>query len=250
MLFRSVKRIQSLFQGTLVAQGAFSLYDRKTGDVEKVFELDYNRELDNLYIGLEDVRLFQHKGKVYFTANRGLPEGHGARMAIEFGTINLETGKTESTLLKGNPIEKNWTLYEDAHGALKMVYGWYPFTLYDPDQEKKIVVQDCKELPPFFKNVRGSCNGIRVESEIWFLCHTVSYEDRRYYYHIIIALDAETGKVKRWTKYFTLEGKQVEYVLGFLYDNYCDNFSIGYSVMDKTTEIIQTHKRYLDILFV
>ncbi|MBZ5782454.1 hypothetical protein, partial [Klebsiella aerogenes] len=26
----TIKRIQSLFQGTLVAQGAFSLYDRKT----------------------------------------------------------------------------------------------------------------------------------------------------------------------------------------------------------------------------
>ncbi len=236
-------------------KNVMTLYDRKTGVVEKQFVLDYNRELDDLYVGLEDVRLFQHNDKVYFTANRGLPEGKGAKMGIEFGTINMETGKTDSTLLTGDTIEKNWTLYEVAgnsytKGALKIVYGWYPFSLYEPDLRKKIVVQDCNELPPFFANVRGSCNGIKVGSETWFLCHTVSYETRRYYYHIIIALDNATGKVKRWTKYFTMEGKQVEYVLGFLYDEKYDDFLLGYSTMDKTTEVMKIYKRHLDNLFV
>ena len=234
-----------------------TLYDRKTGAIEKDIELEHNRELDNLYVGLEDVRLFAHAGKVYFTANRGLPEGTRhegtSQMAIEFGTINLETGKTESSVLPSKDgmkaIEKNWTLFITNDSALKIVYGWYPFTLYDPNLGK-VILQNCSNLPPFFAHMRGSCNGIRVGSETWFLCHTVSYEDRRYYYHIIIALDTASNKVARWTKYFTLEGKPVEYALGFLYDASHEEFLLGYSTMDRTTEIKKIHKTAFDLLFV
>ena len=164
-----------------------------------------------------------------------------------------------------NAIEKNWTLFAGleqptvdprvttaggyTNGALKTVYGWYPFTVYDHNMEK-VTAQNCSSLPQFFKDVRGSCNGIRVGSETWFLCHTVSYEDRRYYYHIIVALDTASSKVKRWTKYFTLEGKPVEYALGFLYDSEYDDFLLGYSTMDRTTEVVKIYKRCLDALFV
>ena len=232
-----------------------TLYDRKTGAIEKEFELEHNRELDNLYVGLEDVRLFAHDGKVYFTANRGLTEGTRPEgtMAIEFGAINLETGKTESSVLPikdgMKAIEKNWTLFITNNSALKIVYGWYPFTLYDPDLGK-VILQNCSNLPPFFAHIRGSCNGIAVGSETWFLCHTVSYEGRRYYYHIIIALDTESNKVARWTKYFTFEGKPVEYALGFLYDASHEEFMLGYSTMDRTTEIKKIHKTVFDLLFV
>lgn len=267
-----------------------TLYDRETGAIEKEFELDYNRELDDLYVGLEDVRLFEHYGQVFFTANRGLTEGtrhgastiNGSQMAIECGSINLKTGKTESSILKKTDdmkaIEKNWTLFkgldqplvdkrpQDAahpakqddnqcvttaggytNGALRIVYGWYPFTVY----EKDILIRTMENnQPPFFKDVRGSCNGIRVKSETWFLCHTVSYEDRRYYYHIIVALDTETAKVKRWTKYFTFDGKPVEYALGFLYDEKNNEFLLGHSTMDRTTEYLKVGKGVLDSLFM
>ncbi len=237
-----------------------TLYDRKTGAIEKEFELEYNRELDNLYVGLEDVRLFECGGQVFFTANRGLSSG---QMAIECGTINLETGKTESSILKKKGdmklIEKNWTLFDGldprvtakssyAYDTMKIVYGWYPLTVYDMNMEYDATMHNV--LPPFFAHVRGSCNGIRVGSETWFLCHTVSYEDRRYYYHIIVALDAATDKVTRWTKYFTFDGNQVEYALGFLYDKACDSFLVGYSTMDRTTEYMNIGKGVLDYLFV
>lgn len=174
-------------------------------------------------------------------------------MAIDFGAINLETGKTESSVLASKDgmkaIEKNWTLFKDNDSALKTVYGWYPFTLYDQDLGKN-VAQNCSNLPPFFAHIRGSCNGIRVGSETWFLCHTVSYEDRRYYYHLIVALDTASNKVARWTKYFTLEGKPVEYALGFLYDASHEEFLLGYSTMDRTTEIRKIYKTAFDLLFV
>ncbi len=150
-----------------------------------------------------------------------------------------DTGSTDGM----NAIEKNWTLFAGLTGALKTVYGWYPFTLYKSGVQQS-------NLPPFFKDVRGSCNGIAVGSETWFLCHTVSYEIHRYYYHIIIVLDAETSKVKRWTKYFTFEGKHIEYALGFLYDESKEEFMLGYSVMDRTTEFKRVSKKALDSLFI
>ena len=105
------------------------------------------------------------------------------------------------------------------------------------------------QVPKFFELLRGSTNGIRVGAETWFIAHAVSYEDRRYYYHILIALDTETGEVKRWTKFFVIEGEKVEYVLGFIQTSE-DEFMIGYSKMDKTCCIKNVSKSHLNELFI
>ena len=92
--------------------------------------------------------------------------------------------------------------------------------------------------PHFFKHLRGSTNGVRVGNEIWFICHTVSYEDRRYYYHVFVALDAITYEVKRFTPYFTFKKEKVEYTLGFVYFDSTKELLIGFSLMDKETDYI------------
>ena len=102
--------------------------------------------------------------------------------------------------------------------------------------------------PRFFEVLRGSTNGIRVGKETWFIAHSVSYEDRRYYYHILVALDTESGEVKRWSKFFTLEGEKVEYVLGFIRTSE-DEFMIGYSKMDKECCIKNVSRADLENLF-
>ena len=68
------------------------------------------------------------------------------------------------------------------------------------------------------------------------MCHVVSYEDRRYYYHIAIVLDKDTYELKRYTPLFTLEGEKVEYTLGFVYLENSDSLLLGYSVYDKSTK--------------
>jgi hypothetical protein len=87
-----------------------------------------------------------------------------------------------------------------------------------------------------------------VNNENWFLCHLVRYEDRRYYYHIIVSVDVETGLINRWTKLFTLEKEKVEYVLGFVKSG--DDFLIGYSKMDRTTDFKMVSKKTIDKLFL
>ena len=237
----------------IITKNAITVYNNSARTIEKEFEMNYDKELDGLYVGLEDVRFIEHKNEIHFTANRGLEPG---LMCVEYGKIDVETQTTTShVLIKTDGItniEKNWVLYETAdRDALRIVYNWYPMTTYGIGADgKSLTDKKTMETPAFFKHLRGSTNGIRVSAETWFLCHAVSYEDRRYYYHIIVAIDAETGNVTRWSKFFTFEGKPVEYALGFTHNKSNDTFMFGYSTMDRTTEYRKTSKELLLVLFV
>jgi hypothetical protein len=143
-----------------------------------------------------------------------------------------------------NDIEKNWVLFEDSQNKLKCIYKWWPLIIGDIQKEGKFKTTHKINTPPFFKRVRGSTNGLIVDNEIWFIGHVVSYEDRRYYYHILIAVDRNTFELKRFSDLFTFSKEKVEYTLGF--DKLNENqFLIGYSNMDKKTEYIVTDKNYL-----
>lgn len=195
--------------------------------------LDYDSEHDNLYIGLEDMRLFCMDGKVYYTANRGF--GYGS-MKIEHGWINRHTFKTEEAKhlkMEGQrPVEKNWVMFSNDNKTLRMVYNWHPIVLGVPKEGVFAETQRI-ETPNIFKYFRGSTNGMVVNNEIWFLCHVVSYEDRRYYYHVMVMLDKDTFSLKNYTKMFTFEGEKVEYCLGMaLFDQ---EILFGYSSMDRET---------------
>jgi hypothetical protein len=102
-------------------------------------------------------------------------------------------------------------------------------------------------IPKFFENVRGSSNGVWMgTNEIWFICHLVSYEDRRYYYHLFIVLDKTTHKLKKYTPLFTFEKEKVEYSLGIVYFKDDNQLLIGYSTMDNSTKYTTISKDMLD----
>ena len=93
--------------------------------------------------------------------------------------------------------------------------------------------------------MRGSTNGVQINGdEIWFIGHIVSYESRRYYYHIVIVLDKSTGALKRYTNMFTFEGQPVEYTLGFV--EIGSNLLIGYSILDKETKFMEVPKEWFE----
>lgn len=126
-----------------------------------------------------------------------------------------------------------------------MIYKWHPLTVIEPDKEEKEegdvvsvrILHEDSTTPSWFQHVRGSSNAVKMGDELWFLCHVVSYESRRYYYHLIVILDAQTFRLRRYTRLFTFEQPStVEYALGFLYEPSTDEFLVGYSVMDRKTE--------------
>ena len=207
----------------------------------------YNTTLDNLYVGVEDVRLFSYGGKLLYNGNRGL--GYHT-IVVEHGDVNLGISEL-LTVEKQAQIEKNWTLFEASNGEFRCVYHWYPLQIGEIRGSNIINkstatrtggvlnIQTAIETPEFFKQVRGSTNGVRVCDEVWFICHLVSYEDRRFYYHVIVVLDPVTYVVRRYSRLFTFEGEKVEYTLGFVYDEWRDSLTIGYSTMDRTTKFLE-----------
>jgi tetratricopeptide (TPR) repeat protein len=235
---------------------------RSAWNIDSETELKYNDSYDGLYVGLEDVRVMGYNGKLYFNANRGVEPGN---MVVEHGLINLKSRSTLSNLIEidgQHNIEKNWVMFENANRELKMIYGWQPLKIGNvvdhPESKidnknnpvKKMVVTNEYNTPNFFRWLRGSTNGQRVGDEIWFICHLVSYEDRRFYYHIFVALDAKTMELKRYSRIFTFEREKVEYTLGFVYMEKSQELLIGYSLLDRETRYMTVHKSKVDELFL
>jgi hypothetical protein len=77
----------------------------------------------------------------------------------------------------------------------------------------------------------------------------VSYEDRRYYYHILVAIDTQTGALTRSSRLFTFEREKVEYVLGFVKSGESE-FLLSYSKMDRTSEFKRIDQAELELLFI
>jgi tetratricopeptide (TPR) repeat protein len=211
------------------------------------YEMTYDTTHDGRYVGPEDVRLFSIWKTTYewilYNANRGIgPDGN--KMCIEQGIVIPYI--SESYILKYDKeqeIEKNWVLF--GNGS-KCIYSWGPLVIGDIVSNTFKKTHEITNVPNFFKNVRGSTNGVRIGDEYWFICHTVSYEDRRYYYHIIIVLDANTFEVKNYTPLWTFEKEKVEYTLGFVYFPDKNNFLIGYSIRDSQTKYITISKQRFD----
>jgi len=224
---------------------------------EKEFLLDYNTCYDGLYVGLEDIRLFSDYESLLFNANRGLGTN---KMVIETGKINMKLGATSSHLIylsEGQrDIEKNWVMFKDKEKQTKMIYGWSPLKIGVVEDPRKIddksqitmqlnIVFEGK-TPNFFRWVRGSTNGVTIDNEIWFICHIVSYEDRRHYYHLFVVLDLDTMQVKRYSKLFNFAGEKVEYTLGFVYLKEEKQFIIGYSIMDRETHYMSLSRENVE----
>jgi tetratricopeptide (TPR) repeat protein len=225
------------------------------------FILGYDETSDGRYVGLEDVRLTCMKRMklgpggvsddsdyvVLYNANRGV----GNIMAIEHGIVDLQTKRVNGGLVKipnqGN-LEKNWVILPKTglDGQLLMVYGWHPLKIGGLREDGILDITYHLDTPKFFQNVRGSTNGVIIGDEIWLICHYVSYEDRRYYYHLMVVLDANTYKLKCYTRLFTMEGEKVEYTTGFVYLKNLKQFLIGYSIMDKTTKWVCLDKSLFD----
>jgi tetratricopeptide (TPR) repeat protein len=243
----------------------------------KQFLVKHDSFHDNVYVGIEDIRLYFENNKLYYNANRGLERG---KFVVEHGMIDISSGKTDSMFLKNEnhceDVEKNWVLYRlhnkenGCINKLSYIYSWYP-VMTEPIPEKSNKDDDSisdisfeeddftnsgsmtstsSDTLLFFKYIRGSTNGVVVDNEIWFICHSVSHESLRYYYHIFIAFDATTFELKKYTPFFTFEKSRIEYTLGFVYFEKTKELLVGYSVMDRTTQFIKIAREGVEAAFI
>ena len=222
-----------------------SVYDGSWNKVSPDITVLQDTSRDGHYKGIEDIRLFAYDSslhgldldsplrglnKLWYNGNRGID----GKMYVEHGEIDMTSGETKSVILKmtdnQSPIEKNWVLFGDKH----CIYGWNPLKIGTIDSDGIYTIQKTIQVPPIFERLRGSTNGVRIGDEYWFICHAVSYEHRRYYYHMFVALDANTFAVRRYSPFFTFGKEPVEYTLGFV--EIGDDLFVGYSAMDSTTQ--------------
>jgi glycosyltransferase involved in cell wall biosynthesis len=217
------------------------------------FVMPYNKALDNIYIGLEDVRIMSYKNRLLYHANRGLDR---SKIAVESGEVFLASEMGASSLLQRvgslpvKDVEKNWVLVPSVGGEEpRVIYGWSPLCVGKvSNQTEFYVISEDDSVPVFFRHLRGSTNGVLIGNEIWFIGHLVSYEDRRYYYHMFMVLDSLTLKLKKYSTPFTFEGAKVEYTLGFVFTE--DHFLIGYSIMDRETKYMTVTKESIDDMMI
>lgn len=238
-------------------------------------ELNYNKAYDDYYVGIEDIKLFYNNSanQIQYIGTRPLPRDNG--ITIESGIIDKSTGAgggpsifqytaSNSTLLS-NPTantrcEKNWVFFEDATGKVKVIYDWnnnngisigdlveevsyrvldHGMSAVQRDFTETHKVDAKNKLP---RGVRGSTNGVRVGGEVWFICHIVSHESIRNYYHIFVVLDAASYEIKRVSDLFKMSESPIEYVIGFAHLQESDKFLIGYSTMDRTTDYVMLER--------
>jgi hypothetical protein len=192
------------------------------------------------YVGIEDVRVYNGKyiGTGQFNCD-------GETIGLVYGDYSLSpdgldnpkeirlSGELLQFLGKeSQPLcEKNWVFYEPNH----IVYNWFPLILCNlSEQESESELISVKEMPKFFRFVRGSTCGVLYQNEIWFITHIVSNGSPRIYYHSFAVFD-ESMNLLRFSAPFKFSDVKIEYCLGFIIEN--GNIIISYSKYDKTTNI-------------
>ena len=218
--------------------------------IENEYELEYDVAHDNVYKGLEDVRLLKFNQDLIYSANRGLGSNN---IVVELGKINQKTTNIPCQFLTyptKRPIEKNWAIFESNNNTVNCIYKWSPITIGTISENSEFEITHEIQTPNFFQYMRGSTPGVIIGDEIWFINHIVSYESCRYYYHTIVVLDRNTYKLKKYTPLWTFEKSKVEYTLGMVYLSQVNQFLIGYSIMDRETKYIEISKTIFDDIMI
>ena len=189
------------------------------------------------YQGVEDVKIFPHCGDVLFLGTVENPDN--GRVAVGHGVYDWKLDRLHPTAFASphdRGCEKNWCYFHNADGDLRLVYEWSPLTICSVGADTISTVASSTDVPAFFRDIRGSTNGMLVGDEVWFVCHLVEYTTPRHYYHIIVVLDSATMTYKKHSILFKFHGDCIEYCLGFVVET--DRFVFSYSRMDRTSAVM------------
>jgi len=236
----------------IITQNVFATIVQQDNNWTKTTEyiMDYNREHDVTRVGCEDVKILHNGDFIEYTAARASPDSnYQVEYCVYDQTINTNVSSTVLSMQNKQPCEKNWTLFQNNKNEQRIVYKWSPLTICQRNNNDVKIIREIN-TPHIFKNLRGSSNGVRIDNEVWFLCHLVSDEDYRYYYHMFVAIDNESHQVIKYSQLFTFDNEHVEYSLGFIHMKKDDNILIGYSTNDNKTKFMMLNKVVIDEMFI
>jgi glycosyltransferase involved in cell wall biosynthesis len=203
-------------------------------DVDKSFVVRRERffkppELGNLVNGLEDVRLAELDGALYFTANKR----KGDCIYMVYGLYENPLVEKPITLHVAEDVEKNWVFLPN---GTEMIYKWFPLTVGTFDHGHLHITKELP-MPKMFELARGSSNGVLYNDELWFVVHFVHQHNNeiRFYYHGLVVFDEHLA-LRRYTLPFKLSKSPVEYCLGLVVEP--DRVLLSFSDMDNTSKIM------------
>jgi tetratricopeptide (TPR) repeat protein len=201
-------------------------------------------------MGLEDVRITSHKGKLFYTAT-SKSSNPDNKYRIVLGSYGQEL--TDSRVLEspGNSdCEKNWLAVSDLDLTIDFplfIHKWHPFEVGKVNGTK-LDITTRFQMAPYFMKMRGSANAVKYKDQFWCLTHVVKYASPRKYYHHIMVLDGATLKPVRMSMPFYFKTHGIEYCLGFNVDN--DNAFFAYSTFDsnpRTTTVPLSQFEFLNL---
>jgi tetratricopeptide (TPR) repeat protein len=175
---------------------------------------------DKYYVGVEDIRIFERNGTVWFIGTGFFENEH---LGLKYGLYTLDRPLVprELTCSFQKHCEKNWVFVLPLLPLLRkveqnvepnveqnvepnveqnvepnvepnqesyntIIYHWYPLQIChiivdNKEKNDTIKLVSTMEMPLLFKNVRGSTCGFAYNQEIWFVVHLVSYEGTNEY---------------------------------------------------------------------
>lgn len=220
---------------------------------EEIFlQEDYEKEQYYLGCGLEDVRLFNYLGEIYFSStyfdiNRNVTSSCCGTYNFNLSDFNLNRNIIYPTFynLNNNPrIEKNWSymIYND---DLMMVHSWYPLIISKPNfNNNTLNAVKAVKMPDFFKIIRGSTPGYTINNEIWFVVHAAQTNHNKCYNYqhcfVIFNLNME---LVRYSELFKFDDCKVEFCIGLIIEE--TRTILSYSSLDTNSKIGTYDNEYL-----
>jgi hypothetical protein len=218
-------------------------------NIEHEYFLNTIYERNTPYIGIEDVRFFNFKKEIYYLGSYY----QNNKINIVSGVYNVGDPILSNRIITPsfdvdvNKSEKNWSFFNN-NGDINVIYQWYPLYICKINYNtKKLDLIKIKNMPDYFKSVRGSTSGLEYNNNIWFIVHyCIDIMHKKNYIHIFAVFNKEMDLIG-YSNPFKFRNCIVEYCIGMTLNNK-NNFVITFSLLDKTTELCILKNSFVESL--
>jgi len=184
--------------------------------------------------GLEDVRIFNFKNEIYFTASsKNITNDDNIKMVI--GKYDHNCAKITDVRVVESPeqayCEKNWIYIPNANANAKknddmnFIYGWHPLKIGSISVDEisnhsnrcsnlKFNIHTLYNTPNFFNRFRGSTHLVKHGDRYWGVVHFVKYSMPRVYYHCLVVFNEDIQPIQ-YSLPFCFRQTKIEYCIGF-----------------------------------
>ena len=203
------------------------------------------------YIGIEDIRIFNSNNKIYYIGC--IYDNISGNIKVSSDEYNIGSNYNYNiitpTFKTDFKNEKNWVFFEDDNKEMLTIYKWYPIYICKINYNNKTLnlIKQIKS-PEYFKNFRGSTNGVEWENKIWFIVHTQNnFNNIKYYTHNFVILNNDLS-IYGYTKQFNFQKYLVEFCIGITTRN--NNFIITYSTLDSSCKLCVLSCEYIKSILI